>query len=127
MRSTRRGPVPALVFAGALLILHACGDESHAPPARTETPPEQLRTDEPGNLAPIDLVYVCGNKFLATNSHRRSVHLTWRVLGTTETGSITLPPGREGMAIIRAGRLRKFSSQTIGRSIPLKRWSRPLE
>jgi PKD repeat protein len=93
MRSTRRGLGPGLVLCGALLWLGACGDDSQSPPARTEPRPEQLNSDEPGNLAPLDLVYVCGNKFLATNSNRRSVQLTWRVVGASETGSVTLPPG----------------------------------
>ena len=92
MRSPRRRLGQAMVY-GAFLVLGACGEDSHSPPSRAETPVEHLTTDEPGNLAPLDLVYVCGNKFLATNAHRRSVHLTWRVLGTPETGSITLSPG----------------------------------
>ena len=93
MRSTLRGLGPGLMLCGALLLLAACGDDSQSPPARVEPRAEQLSTDEPGNLAPLDLVYVCGNKFLATNSNRSSVQLTWRVVGSSETGSITLPPG----------------------------------
>jgi PKD repeat protein len=41
-------------------------------------------------LAPLDLVYVCGNKFLVTNSTRSAVDLTYRVVGTNETGALTL-------------------------------------
>ena len=93
MRSSPPGVTPALLLGGMLLLLGACGDESHAPPARGETPSAQLSTDEPGNLAPLDLVYVCGNKFLATNSDRRTVQLTWRVVGWSESGTIDLPPG----------------------------------
>jgi PKD repeat protein len=92
MRSIRRG-FGALALGGTLLLLAGCGEDAHSPPERAAAAPEQLNTDEPGNLAPLDLVYVCGNKFLATNSHRRSVHLTWRVVGTSESGSVTLPPG----------------------------------
>jgi len=44
-------------------------------------------------LAPLDLVYVCGNKFLATNETRAVVQLTYRVEGTPETGSVALPGG----------------------------------
>ena len=90
MRSTLRGLGSGLVLCGVLLLLAACGDDSQSPPARVEPRAEQLSTDEPGNLAPLDLVYVCGNKFLATNSNRSSVQLTWRVVGSSETGSITL-------------------------------------
>jgi PKD repeat protein len=96
MRFTRRGLGPALVFGSVLLFLvflGACGDDTSSPPDRVEAVAHKLSTDEPGNLAPLDLVYVCGNKFLATNSNRGSVHLTWRVAGSSETGSITLPPG----------------------------------
>jgi PKD repeat protein len=93
MRSSRRGLGPALVVWGILFALGGCGEDTQSPPDRVETSPELLSNDEPGNLAPLDLVYVCGNKFLATNSNRTSVHLTWRVVGSSETGSITLPPG----------------------------------
>jgi hypothetical protein len=42
-------------------------------------------------LTPVDLVYVCGNKFLATNSTTAPITVTYRVVGTNETGSLTLP------------------------------------
>ncbi|HEY7613574.1 MAG TPA: PKD domain-containing protein [Gemmatimonadales bacterium] len=93
MQSTRRGLGPALVFGSVLLSLGACGADTASPPDRVDAAADKLSTDEPGNLAPLDLVYVCGNKFLATNSNRTSVHLTWRVLNSSETGSLTLPPG----------------------------------
>jgi PKD repeat protein len=92
MRTTQWGSGPALAF-GALLLVAACGEDSHSPPERPEVPAEQLRAEEAGNPAPLDLVYVCGNKFLALNSTRGTVHLTYRVVGTSETGGITLPPG----------------------------------
>ena len=44
-------------------------------------------------LGPLDLVYVCGNKFLATNATQATVQLEYRVIGTDESGSITLRPG----------------------------------
>ncbi len=44
-------------------------------------------------LAPLDLVYVCGNRFLATNSTKSSVLLEYRVVGTRESGSLTLREG----------------------------------
>jgi PKD repeat protein len=93
MPSIRRGLAPRLVLCGTLLFLTACGEDTHSPPSRAEPTPDLLSTDEPGNLAPLDLVYVCGNKFLATNSFRRDVELTWRVVGSSENGTITLPPG----------------------------------
>jgi PKD repeat protein len=86
---------PALCFGVALLVLNGCAEDgANAPPDRPEVPVQELKaSDDAGNLAPLDLVYVCGNKFLATNSTRRSVHLTYRVVGSSETGGITLPPG----------------------------------
>jgi PKD repeat protein len=44
-------------------------------------------------LEPLDLVYICGNQFLATNSTLGPVQVTYRVVGTDETGSLTLPAG----------------------------------
>ena len=78
---------------GMVLLLAACGEDgSQAPTERPEISLKQL-AEEGGNLAPLDLVYVCGNKFIATNSTRRTVHLTYRVAGSSETGGVTLPPG----------------------------------
>lgn len=91
MRSSRPEFVSLFCF-GAALILGACGEDgSHSPPARPEAPPKEA--EEGGNPAPLDLVYICGNKFLATNSTSRTVHLTYRVAGSSETGGVTLPPG----------------------------------
>jgi hypothetical protein len=44
-------------------------------------------------LAPVDLVYVCGNKFLATNATKSPVQVEYRVAGTGESGSLTLREG----------------------------------
>jgi hypothetical protein len=75
-----------LAVAGAL---PACQNDQQAPPRRASAPDED--TPEATSLAPIDLVYVCGNRFLATNGTPSSVTVTYRVAGTTETGSLTLP------------------------------------
>ena len=93
MQSNRRGLLPVLCLSAALLLLGACAeDDSHSPPDRPDISLKQ-QAREGGNLAPLDLVYVCGNKFLATNSTRSTVHLTYRVVGSSETGSVTMPPG----------------------------------
>jgi len=65
-------------------------DGTQSPASRAEPP---VSDPEGGNLAPLDLVYVCGNKFLATNATKTSVYLTYRVVGTEERGSLALPPG----------------------------------
>jgi hypothetical protein len=71
------------------LFLGACQETSQSPPSRPEVP----AADAPGAsmLTPVDLVYVCGNKFLATNSTSAPITVTYRVAGTHETGSLTLP------------------------------------
>jgi hypothetical protein len=88
-------PQLSIVFRlGATLLLTGCLDDSQSPPSQPEVPAE---SPESSHLAPIDLVYVCGNKFLATNATRSALNVTYRVAGTNETGSLTLPeePGEE--------------------------------
>ncbi len=74
------------------IVLTGCRDDSQSPPSRPEPPLDQ---DAPAGsmLAPIDLVYICGNKFLATNATPTSVHVVYRVAGTEESGGLTLRPG----------------------------------
>ncbi len=92
MKSHRQELIPVLCLGAALLVA-ACGEDgTQSPPARPDVSLKQ-QTEEGGNLAPLDLVYVCGNTFLATNSTRSTVHLTYRVVGSSETGGVTLPPG----------------------------------
>ena len=86
-----RSFLPLALPLGATLLVGAC-DSGQSPPSRPELPAD-AGNHEGGNLAPLDLVYVCGNKFLATNATRSSVYLTYRVVGTHETGSLALPPG----------------------------------
>jgi PKD repeat protein len=81
-----------LLALGAATLVGACSEGTQSPGSRPEPP----ATDpEGGNPAPLDLLYVCGNKFLATNATKTSVYLTFRVVGTEETGSLALPPGPE--------------------------------
>ncbi|MEP7227453.1 MAG: galactose oxidase-like domain-containing protein [Gemmatimonadales bacterium] len=44
-------------------------------------------------LGSLDLVYVCGNKFLATNATSSAAQVTYRVVGTREAGGLTLREG----------------------------------
>ena len=97
----------ALSFGVVFVALNACADDGTSGPTdKRDIPVQELKAaDDAGNLAPLDLVYVCGNKFLATNSTRRSVHLTYRVVGTSETGGVTLatrPDRRSGLQRDRA-------------------------
>ncbi len=79
------------VMGMSVMLVTACQDQSQSPPSRPEPPTHE----GPGGsmLAPLDLVYVCGNKFLATNATQATVQLEYRVVGTDESGSITLRPG----------------------------------
>src|SRR5829696_1554505 len=80
---------PWLAAAGiSAVLLTACQNESQAPPSRPE--PSANNAPEVPLLAPIDLIYVCGNKFLATNATDRPVEVTYRVAGTDESGTLIL-------------------------------------
>ena len=83
-----------LVIGTSAVLVAACQDTSQSPPERAEPPLEQDAPDG-GILAPVDLVYICGNRFVATNATRAAVHVTYRVVGANETGSLTLPEGRD--------------------------------
>src|SRR5947207_1779884 len=85
----------SLALLGATCtVLAACGEDSQAPPSRPEPPPGQ-EAPAGSTLAPVDLIYICGNRFLATNATRTPVRVVYRVLGTGERGSLTL---REGLS-----------------------------
>jgi hypothetical protein len=84
----------SVLALGSVLMLTSCQESAQSPAAR----PEIAAPAEPhgSTPAPLDLVYVCGNKFLVTNATSRSVQVTYRIAGTPETGSLTLPPGPGG-------------------------------
>ena len=88
--TARAGFSATLCVSGAVLIA-ACQDTAQSPPSRADI----AATSDPAGstLEPIDLVYVCGNKFLATNATPRAVQVEYRVVGTRETGSLTLREG----------------------------------
>ena len=85
---TNRAALSVGLCISVALLLNACQDNAQSPPGRPEVPAED--SPEASNLAPVDLTYVCGNKFLATNSTRSVVQATYRVAGTNETGHLTL-------------------------------------
>ena len=83
-----------MLYRGSRLSHTPAEDASQSPPMRPEAPVEH---DPAGStLGPIDLVYVCGNKFLATNGYLSQVQVTYRVAGTVETGGLTLRTGPGG-------------------------------
>ena len=91
MHSYRPDLSVALCLTAGLLF-GACQESSHSPPGRRE-PPVQENEAAGSMLEPVDLVYICGNKFLATNATRSAVHVTYRVAGTDESGGLTLRGG----------------------------------
>ena len=81
------------ILAAASLLLTAC-DSGQSPPARPDAPADSGSGGS--TLLPIDLVYVCGNKFMVTNANRTAVDVTYRVPGTDEAGNLSLSPGPGG-------------------------------
>jgi PKD repeat protein len=79
--------LPVIGLSIALLV-SGCQNDSQSPASRSEPPTQGA--PEGGPLGPIDLIYVCGNKFLATNATNTPVQVTYRVVGTDEDGSLTL-------------------------------------
>ena len=79
--------VPLIAISAALVS--GCQNESQAP--RSSGEPPAYEPPEAELLAQIDLIYVCGNKFLATNATGKPVDVTYRVVGTEDTGLLSLP------------------------------------
>lgn len=83
-----------MVWLGlSTLTLFGCQDSGQSPPSRPDAPGGTPATSQPG---PVDLVYVCGNKFLVTNANPTPVQVVYRVAGTNESGSLMLPEGPGG-------------------------------
>jgi hypothetical protein len=74
------------VLGGALLFAIAgCSDErSEAGPRPAEPEPN---VNEVGEDAPINLSYVCDNRFIVSNTYSVPISVTYRVGGSTEEGS----------------------------------------
>jgi galactose oxidase len=73
----------------ALLAIAGCAeDPSHAGPRIEDPLPADV---EVGDDAPVDLSYLCGNRFLISNAHDVPVSVTYRVAGSSEEGSAEVP------------------------------------
>ncbi|MEP7177114.1 MAG: hypothetical protein ABI860_11245, partial [Gemmatimonadales bacterium] len=82
------GRVAAVLGGVAVLASLACSDErTSAGPRAGEPAPVDV---EVGDDAPVDLSYVCGNRFLVTNAHSVSIGVTYRVAGTGEEGTVAV-------------------------------------
>jgi WD40 repeat protein len=75
-----------LVLAALAGMALACSDErSGAGPGAADPLPPDAGV---GADAPLDLSYLCGNRFLVTNARTVPVSVTYRVVGTGETGVV---------------------------------------
>jgi hypothetical protein len=92
----RAGKAASLLLRGSTLslLLTACQDSSQAPPPRPDPPADSGFGGS--MLLPVDLAYVCGNKFMVTNANPFSIEVTYRVVGTAESGVLTLTPSPGG-------------------------------
>jgi galactose oxidase len=81
-------PAVALGRCAMALAIFACSEERAGsgprPPAAPPTDPEI------GEDAPVNLTYVCGNRFVITNAQRFPLTVTYRVDGTEEEGTADL-------------------------------------
>jgi uncharacterized Zn-binding protein involved in type VI secretion len=50
----------------------------------------------PSQIAALSLTYACGNDFRAHNPNTKPAPITWDVVGTSETGGLTLPAAPSG-------------------------------
>jgi len=94
MRPRPSAPAAGLLFTASLLIMVGCQDTGQSPPARPEPPPPDQ--PEGSRVAPLDLIYLCGNKFLVTNALPSALRVEYRVVGTNEVGSLNLEAGPGG-------------------------------
>jgi galactose oxidase len=88
MRARRSFGAATRAILFGFVVMGCRETQESAPTARPDVPLDE-ETDG-STLASIDLVYVCGNKFLATNATHLPVRVTYRVAGTQESGTVTL-------------------------------------
>ena len=86
----RRSVVPARVAAllggvVALASISCSDDRSGAGPRVDDAEPADV---EVGEDAPVDLSYVCGNRFLVSNTYSVPISVTYRVAGSSEEGTV---------------------------------------
>jgi galactose oxidase len=83
-------PIRAGALLGAIAVVASvgCSDERGAAGPRVDEP---VPADVDAGLAPVDLSYVCGNRFLVSNSHEVPISVTYRVGGTGEEGTVKVP------------------------------------
>ncbi len=92
-RSATLSRLGAVLGGIGLLAGIGCSDErSKAGPSTDEPVPTDA---DVGQDAPVDLTYVCGNRFLVSNTHSMPISVTYRVAGTGEEGTAEVPAAPE--------------------------------
>jgi len=90
-------PLPRVTFPlrvlalGAVVVLAGVGcsdDRSEAGPGPGDPLPADV---DVGQDAPVDLSYVCGNRFLVSNAYSVPISVTYRVAGSSEEGRVEVP------------------------------------
>jgi galactose oxidase len=88
-RAAVRARHAAALGAVAVLAIVGCSDEHSDAGPRAADP---AATDaEVGEDAPLNLSYVCGNRFLVSNAYGVPVSVTYRVAGSGEEGTADVP------------------------------------
>ena len=84
-------PPPLLAVLGGAILLASvgCSDERSSAGPRPGDP--QPLDPEVGEDAPVNLAYLCGNRFLVSNAYSVPISVTYRVAGTSEEGTVDLP------------------------------------
>ena len=83
--------VPLVTVLGGVVGLAGIGcseDRASAGPRLSDPLPADV---EVGQDAPVDLTYVCGNRFFVSNAHDVPISVTYRVSGTREEGIVEVP------------------------------------
>lgn len=84
-------PAPLVAVLGGVVVLAGVGcseDRAGAGPRVSDPLPADA---EVGEDAPVDLTYVCGNRFLVSNAHSVPISVTYRVAGSGEEGTVEVP------------------------------------
>jgi hypothetical protein len=88
-RSIMPSSCVALLGGIALLASLGCSDERwKAGPSVSDPLPAAI---DVGQNAPLDLSYVCGNRFLVSSTYATAVSVTYRVAGSGEEGQVEVP------------------------------------